>query len=85
MNLDIGSEIDVSSVESGISNLRKKKVTEKAGKINLKKEIKFDSDFDSSFNSDLLDSDVSSVDIKEKDLKKIDSDVETDFRKKKNR
>ena len=44
MDLDIGSSIDVSSVESGVSNLKKKKVTEKAGKITLNnKNLKFDS------------------------------------------
>lgn len=78
----------VSSVESGESNLKKKKkpLAEKASKLKFgSKESIHSSEVDSELSESLLNSDVSSVNISERQLNRIDSDVETDFRKKKRR
>ena len=78
---------DMSSAKSGESNLmkRKKNAKVKASTLTIKKKENVDindSDIEkSSIGSSLLDSDVSSVGIKESELAMIDSDIEPNFRK----
>lgn len=82
MSDSIGSDVAVSSVKSGESNFVKKhkKTTEKAGtvKINAKMEASENESIqESSFNSD-----VSSVNLNNSELEKMNSEVSVDFRKK---
>ena len=89
VSLSVDGLSDISSAKSGESNLvvRKKKVGEKASRLEVRRKEKEDlsgSDFDkSSIGSSLLDSDVSSVGFKEEELALVDSDVEPNFRKNK--
>jgi len=80
LSSSISSENDISSIESGDSAIKKRKKTvlEKATKINFKTSRNNGSsvmDSESVLSEDLMNSDVSSVNISDRELNRIDSDV----------
>ena len=76
----VSDEANISSAKSGDSMVGRRKRPEKAGVLKRGK-----GEVSSSSESELMNSDVSSVGIRESALAGMDSDVSTDFRKKKGR